>query len=244
MRRIKIIGSALLVALAIGVMSASSASARKTPELARHLKLGPDQPAPQPLVQTAPMTSGASALTYSYNWSGYAAGTGAEVFKSVSSTYVQPAVTCPVSGAFTVFWVGLDGLFDGTVEQDGTAAYCDGSTPEYFAWWEMYPTNAIQPTIPISAGDAIRASVKYQVASTRLPSRTPRPRGTAPRFKHALPDSRARGPRRSGSSSALATVGSILRRWPTSAPRRFPATRRRQLARPVRFHPSPTLRST
>jgi hypothetical protein len=66
-----------------------------------------------------------------------------------------------VSGAYTVFWVGFDGWYNGTVEQAGTAALCNGSAPEYFAWWEMYPTNSIQYWFPISAGDQIVASVRY-----------------------------------------------------------------------------------
>ena len=59
--------------------------------------------------------------------------------------------------------MGLDGWFDGTVEQDGTLAYCSsaGGQPTYYAWWEMYPTNSIQWWFPISAGDKIKASVKF-----------------------------------------------------------------------------------
>jgi hypothetical protein len=35
--------------------------------------------------------------------------------------------------------VGLDGDTSGTVEQTGTDADCSGSTPQYYAWYEMYP---------------------------------------------------------------------------------------------------------
>jgi hypothetical protein len=149
----------VLVVIGMLALACGASAAPTLPPLAQ---IGPNQPASVPpsrlISQLAP---GATAATTSYNWSGYVAGNGSELFKSVSSTYVQPKVTCPVSGAYTVFWVGLDGWFDGTVEQDGTLAYCNGTTPEYFAWWEMYPTNDIQSSIPISPGDTIQASVKY-----------------------------------------------------------------------------------
>jgi hypothetical protein len=136
---------------------AASASTATTAQIPR-LYGGPNLPAPPPVGRQAPPTAGPSALTYSFNWSGYVA-TSSTTFKSVRSTFVQPAVTCPVSGAFTVFWVGLDGWTTGTVEQDGTAALCNGTTPIYFAWWEMYPTNTIQATMGVSPGDKIESSV-------------------------------------------------------------------------------------
>ncbi len=154
--RFALVGALVLAAMATGLAGASSALA-----LPAQLKPGPNQPAIRPPGNTVPLSPSASETESSLNWSGYVAGTGSEAFKSVSSSYVQPAVTCPVSGAYTVFWVGLDGWFSGSVEQDGTLAYCEGSTPVYYAWWEMYPTNSIQPTIPISPGDVIQASVKY-----------------------------------------------------------------------------------
>jgi hypothetical protein len=155
MQRIKIVGLTLIAAVAMSSLIASSASASG-------LKLGLNQPAPLPGHGLHTGVSG-SELSGSLNWSGYVAGTGpkTETFKTITSTYVQPAVTCPVSGAFTVFWVGLDGWNSETVEQDGTAAACNGKTPEYFAWWEMFPTNSIQPTIAIAPGDMIQATVKF-----------------------------------------------------------------------------------
>lgn len=56
-----------------------------------------------------------------------------------------------------MFWVGLDGWWDDTVEQGGTSARCVNGTPQYATWWEMYPTNAIQTVFSINAGDSIRS---------------------------------------------------------------------------------------
>lgn len=104
-------------------------------------------------------------MQYSYNWSGYvslpASGT-SQTFSAVRAHWVVPSVTClgdyPES---VVQWVGLDGWLDGTVEQGGTQAYCNGTTPEYWAWWEMFPTNYIQDTFAVTPGDNVSASVTY-----------------------------------------------------------------------------------
>ena len=104
---------------------------------------------------------------YYFNWSGYAAN-GSTPFNEVKTSYVQPVVSCPVTGADTLFWVGFDGFSNGTVEQAGTGAMCGnaGSKPTYFAWWEMYPTNSVQfMPITINPGDSIDASVIYSSAS-------------------------------------------------------------------------------
>jgi len=113
---------------------------------------------------TAPSGARATSATteYSTNWSGYVAQS-AKKFKTVSTTYVQPAVTCTKNEALAAFWDGLDGYEERseTVEQDGTLAYCNGKTPEYAAWWEMYPTNDVQPTFDVAPGNTITASVTF-----------------------------------------------------------------------------------
>jgi hypothetical protein len=103
----------------------------------------------------------------SRNWDGYNSYVSTEGtdFDAVSATWVQPTVTCPQPNAWAVFWVGLDGWWDDTVEQGGTSAQCLSGTPSYTAWWEMYPTNAIQEVFSISAGDKMTAGVTYTVAT-------------------------------------------------------------------------------
>jgi len=114
--------------------------------------------------------SGSNSPTIYYNWSGYAA-TSTSAFNEVQSTFVQPAVTCPVPGAWTLFWVGFDGFTNNTVEQAGTAAQCSsGSNPKpaYYAWWEMWPTNNIQVMpITVSPGNSIQATVSYTASNGR-----------------------------------------------------------------------------
>jgi len=92
----------------------------------------------------------------STNWSGYAV-TGGR-YTSVSSSWVQPAASCSGT-AYSSFWVGLDGDTSNTVEQTGTDADCSGSTPVYYAWYEMYPKFPVNYNNTVKAGDHMSASV-------------------------------------------------------------------------------------
>jgi hypothetical protein len=99
-------------------------------------------------------------------WSGYVVTPSTTTFTSVSANWVQPKVTCPKKSspnadAWSLFWVGLDGSTTTTVEQGGSEAQCMSGKPHYTAWWEMYPTNSIQPSFSIAAGDHISASVVW-----------------------------------------------------------------------------------
>jgi hypothetical protein len=92
----------------------------------------------------------------STNWSGYAV-TGGR-YTSVSSSWTQPSASCSGT-AFSSFWVGLDGDTSGTVEQTGTDADCSGSTPVYYAWYEMYPKFPVNYSNTVKPGDHMSASV-------------------------------------------------------------------------------------
>ncbi len=105
---------------------------------------------------------------YSSNWSGYVAtgNTSTAGFRYVQATFTVPSVNCTTTPDAAVgAWVGLDGVnynFTGdspSVEQDGIAAECDSGTPSYYAWYESYPSDAVEANITISPGDAIEASV-------------------------------------------------------------------------------------
>ncbi len=92
----------------------------------------------------------------STNWSGYAV-TGSR-FTQVSATWKQPQATCSGT-AYSSFWVGLDGDTSNTVEQTGTDADCSGSTPQYYAWYEMYPKFPVNFGDKVVPGDTLKASV-------------------------------------------------------------------------------------
>src|SRR5206468_3319478 len=61
--------------------------------------------------------------------------------------------------AYSSFWVGLDGDTSSTVEQTGTDADCSGSTPQYYAWYEMYPKFPVNLSNPVKPGDKLSAFV-------------------------------------------------------------------------------------
>lgn len=117
-----------------------------------------------PIVR-APASSGASSSsvpTISLNWSGYAA-TSSQKFTYVHTRFVQPAITCVGNPSqYTSNWSGLDGFTTGTVEQDGTFAFCGktGTTPQYVAWYELFPAPSIN-VFSVRPGDTIDSSVRY-----------------------------------------------------------------------------------
>lgn len=99
--------------------------------------------------------------SYSSNWSGYAANEA--TFTSAQGDWVQPAANCESvrrhSFTLSAFWVGLDGDQDNTVEQTGTEADCEGPTPVYYAWWELYPKGTVVIHREVTPGDRMHARV-------------------------------------------------------------------------------------
>jgi hypothetical protein len=96
----------------------------------------------------------------STNWSGYAAY--GNTFTAVQGDWVQPAANCEAvrkhGYTLAAFWVGLDGYTDNTVEQTGTETDCEGATPVYRAWWELYPKSSITITAHVvKQGDLMHA---------------------------------------------------------------------------------------
>jgi len=152
--------AALTVAAMVCAIGATSlpAAASTTTENTLH----PGGPLIHP--SSGGITSNVSTTTtISLNWSGYAV-TGKKPYNYVTSTFVQPTVTCPgVADQDISNWVGLDGYNDQTVEQDGTAAWCGGpndATPKYEAWYEMFPANSVN-VFAVHPGDIIQATVSY-----------------------------------------------------------------------------------
>lgn len=149
----------------------------------------------------------------STNWAGYAV-TGGRYTK-VTSTWVQPAVTCNGT-AYSSFWVGIDGDTSGTVEQTGTEADCNGSTPVYSAWYEMYPKFPVNYANPVVPGDHFTATVSTDGAGnfTLTLSNTTRgwTQSVAKRLKSAKLASAeviAEAPSSSGGVLPLANFGTV-----------------------------------
>jgi len=117
-----------------------------------------------------PSVAGPLVNATSRNWAGYAVtslSTPAATFTHVHGSWTQRPVTCPAPDAWAIFWVGFDGWTNGTVEQGGSSARCVNGTPVYQLWWEMFPTNAIQPVLSINVGDSVSADVTYNAATAQ-----------------------------------------------------------------------------
>ena len=106
------------------------------------------------------------------NWAGYASSLGTTTFRFVSAHFTVPPLDCTgvtaPNGAWAAHWVGLDGFrsTSSTVEQTGVVEACNGTTPQYAAFWEMFPNAPGYPSITVNPGDTISVSVYYN-RSTR-----------------------------------------------------------------------------
>ena len=98
----------------------------------------------------------------SSNWGGYASLRSGSRFRYVQSTFFVPYADCrSTPDSFSAHWVGLDGLTDTTVEQDGVLAACAGTKPVYVAWYEMFPRPPVFKRITVRPGSSVVASVYY-----------------------------------------------------------------------------------
>ncbi|MBC3841157.1 hypothetical protein GXW82_15255 [Streptacidiphilus sp. 4-A2] len=115
----------------------------------------------KPSPGTHPMALGGRVLNYSGNWSGYAV-TGS-TFTTATASWTQNAITCTSGDGETDMspWVGLDGFSSSTVEQTGSSGDCDGATPDYYAWYEMYPANVIIINKTVKPGDKFTGTVTH-----------------------------------------------------------------------------------
>jgi hypothetical protein len=102
----------------------------------------------------------------SANWSGYALHGGK--YRSVSASWTEPTGHCKAGGGhdYSSFWVGLDGYNTSTVEQTGTDTDCQGATPRYYAWYEMYPATSHRISHTVRPGDKLTASTTWNGGSS------------------------------------------------------------------------------
>lgn len=99
-------------------------------------------------------------------WGGYATETSLAspqdgAFTDVRGSWTVPAVTCGSSDTASAVWIGLDGYADSMVEQTGTEQDCVDGTPQYSAWYEMYPKQLKSISLPIHPGDVMTSEVRY-----------------------------------------------------------------------------------
>lgn len=91
-------------------------------------------------------------------WSGFVAGNLNSKFSEIDTTFVFPKnISCTKNNSDVSFWIGIDGYYSSTIEQEGLSADCSLSNgklvPNYFAWSQMYPNTMQYVNIPVAPGD-------------------------------------------------------------------------------------------
>ena len=167
---------ALAVALTAGAFAFAPASAAVTTVTSSKVPASIRPSTPLKAVGAGPGAAASVATSVtslqSVNWAGYAASFGTTTFRFVSARFTAPSLDCTgvtaASGAWSAHWIGLDGFrsTSTTVEQTGLVAWCNGTTPVYAPFWEMFPNAPGYPSITVNAGDTISMSVYYN-RSTR-----------------------------------------------------------------------------
>jgi hypothetical protein len=119
---------------------------------------------------SAPWTfSGKTINVVSQNWGGYVTQQHGVKFRYVRATFFVPYVDCASTpSSFSGHWVGLDGAGNDTVEQDGILAACEGATPTYSAWYEMFPLPPVYATMTVRPGNSIVASSYYNTGTGKF----------------------------------------------------------------------------
>jgi hypothetical protein len=161
--RIVAVATVAVAATATGVAAVQVfGSAAEAAPPGAHASTQPAKVVPGSAHQHSSTTDGrVTASSATYNWAGYAAS--GSTYTSVSANWQQPAVLCSSNGIVS-FWVGLDGWGGSTtVEQTGTGVDCRSGSPQYYAWWETYPSNSQQvySGLTVAPGDKMSSSVSY-----------------------------------------------------------------------------------
>lgn len=103
------------------------------------------------------------------NWAGYAVGNlSSPVHDSVTGvggSWIVPTATVSPNASPSqqncVVWVGIDGFNNSSVEQVGTSSHIENGVASYYAWVQLYGSMTTRYDVPVSPGDSITASVKY-----------------------------------------------------------------------------------
>jgi peptidase A4-like protein len=102
-------------------------------------------------------------------WAGFVQRAGGRPFTGVRATWTMPRIVCNRPSSSVAFWVGLGGADSRSraLEQIGTSVDCsDRAEVSYSAWYEAYPSTAVEIPVVIRPGDAVTAGV--HVSGTRV----------------------------------------------------------------------------
>jgi hypothetical protein len=103
----------------------------------------------------------------SQDWAGYVVASDftspSPLVSSVSGSWIVPEVTVTPQDTFSAVWVGIGGLFDGTLIQAGTEQDSVGGQTYYSAWYELLPTDSISISeVNVSPGDLMIIAISLR----------------------------------------------------------------------------------
>ncbi len=183
-------GSARLVALAAGVASlalavpAANAAPSHTPVNQVNQSVAGHESHRLETLGHGTKSGGKSTDYESTNWSGYANDGGS--YTSVSSSWVQPSISCTSTNTYSSYWVGLDGFSNSALEQTGTEADCISGRATYGAWWEVLPASeSVYSGATVKGGDHLSASVTFNGGTSFTMSLTDSTQGWTKTTTHA-----------------------------------------------------------
>jgi hypothetical protein len=123
------------------------------------------QPVPETVPPPAPQNTSALA---SRNWAGYVVERNFSMPQNGSVSDIKATWTVPSThdtygqpNAFSSVWIGIDGFSSVSIEQIGTDSDFLSGSPEYSAWYELFPEDPVYLDMEISPGDIISAEIKY-----------------------------------------------------------------------------------
>jgi hypothetical protein len=180
MRRLRTYGSRILV-LAFALLTIGPAQKNPSPYThASGISVGHRIHAPRvwAVGGDGRLLQGPRRVSGSYNWSGYALGTGPTGnYTSASFSWIVQSATYVDYGSGNPYpfndssqWVGIGGNVTFDLIQLGSDSYVDNTgTPTYTVWYEMLPMDSINlsdctpaalSSCPVGAGDVMAASLE------------------------------------------------------------------------------------
>jgi hypothetical protein len=107
------------------------------------------------------------------NWAGYEVinnfANPKSTVQGISGSWTVPSVKNLGSDTYSSVWVGIGGQFDQTLIQVGTEQDSTNGSANYYAWYELLPSNSVPiATFQVSPGDQMAASISLIQANSSL----------------------------------------------------------------------------
>jgi Peptidase A4 family len=96
-------------------------------------------------------------------WAGFVQRADGRPFSGIRATWSVPRIVCNRPSSSVAFWVGLGGATSRSraLEQIGTSVDCsDRAAVSYSAWYEAYPSDAVDIPVVVRPGNVLTADVR------------------------------------------------------------------------------------